>query len=93
MATGGGGYALVEVVPRAWTHLLAEMLESRPEGPLPEAWRAEAAAAGGHALPRRWLEDPGPEPAPERAAHARAEAEAAVAEARGALFPGWGSRP
>ena len=23
MVTGGGGYALVEVVPRAWTHLLA----------------------------------------------------------------------
>ena len=23
VATGGGGYALVEVVPRAWTHLLA----------------------------------------------------------------------
>ena len=23
MVTGGGGYALVDVVPRAWTHLLA----------------------------------------------------------------------
>ena len=23
VVTGGGGYALVEVVPRAWTHLLA----------------------------------------------------------------------
>src|SRR5438034_2935537 len=23
--TGGGGYALVQVVPRAWTHLLAEI--------------------------------------------------------------------
>ena len=23
VATGGGGYALVDVVPRAWTHLLA----------------------------------------------------------------------
>ena len=93
VALGGGGYELYSVVPRAWALVLAEMLESRPEGPLPEAWRAEAAAAGGHALPRRWLEDPGPEPAPERAAHARAEAEAAVAEARGALFPGWGLRP
>jgi acetoin utilization protein AcuC len=25
LATGGGGYALVDVVPRAWTHLLAEL--------------------------------------------------------------------
>ena len=23
LATGGGGYAVVDVVPRAWTHLLA----------------------------------------------------------------------
>ena len=92
VALGGGGYELFSVVPRAWALVLAEMLESRPEGPLPEAWRAEAAAAGGHALPLRWLEDPGPEPAPERAERARAEAEAAVAEARGALLPRLGAQ-
>ena len=42
VATGGGGYALVEVVPRAWTHLLAivsgQPLDPRTE--TPEAWRA-----------------------------------------------------
>ena len=27
MATGGGGYAVREVVPRAWTLLFAEMVE------------------------------------------------------------------
>lgn len=41
VATGGGGYALVEVVPRAWTHLLAtatgEPLD--PRTPTPAAWR------------------------------------------------------
>jgi len=41
IATGGGGYALVEVVPRAWTHLLAvatgEALD--PGTPTPAAWR------------------------------------------------------
>lgn len=41
VATGGGGYALVEAVPRAWTHLLAvatgEPLE--PATPTPESWR------------------------------------------------------
>jgi acetoin utilization protein AcuC len=41
IATGGGGYALVEAVPRAWTHLLAivsgEPLDPAIETPL--AWR------------------------------------------------------
>ena len=39
VATGGGGYALVEVVPRAWTHLLA-MATGEPLDPA-------------HARPRR----------------------------------------
>jgi len=40
VATGGGGYALVEVVPRAWVHLLA-IVAGRPldpRTPTPEAW-------------------------------------------------------
>jgi acetoin utilization protein AcuC len=45
VATGGGGYALVEAVPLAWTHLLAvatgEPLD--PLTPTPAAWRALAA--------------------------------------------------
>jgi acetoin utilization protein AcuC len=45
VATGGGGYALVEVVPRAWTHLLAtatgEPLD--PGTRTPPAWRRLAA--------------------------------------------------
>ncbi|MBO2451494.1 acetoin utilization protein AcuC [Actinomadura barringtoniae] len=41
LATGGGGYELVQVVPRAWTHLLAEAA-GRPIDPgaaTPEPWR------------------------------------------------------
>jgi acetoin utilization protein AcuC len=45
VATGGGGYALAEVVPRAWTHLLAvatgEPLD--PAMPTPPGWRKLAA--------------------------------------------------
>jgi acetoin utilization protein AcuC len=46
VATGGGGYALVEVVPRAWTHLLAIITGDPldPGRPTPDAWRALAAA-------------------------------------------------
>jgi acetoin utilization protein AcuC len=39
--TGGGGYELVQVVPRAWTHLLAEAA-GRPIDPMtptPGSWR------------------------------------------------------
>jgi len=45
VATGGGGYALVEVVPRAWTHLLA-VATGEPLDPgllTPPAWRKLAA--------------------------------------------------
>ena len=45
VATGGGGYALVEVVPRAWTHLLAVATGDPldPHTPTPRAWRDLAA--------------------------------------------------
>ncbi|GAA1555953.1 acetoin utilization protein AcuC [Kribbella lupini] len=43
VATGGGGYAIIEVVPRAWTHLLA-IVAGKPIEPttaVPESWREE----------------------------------------------------
>jgi acetoin utilization protein AcuC len=41
VATGGGGYALVECVPRAWTHLLAIMTGEALDPALdtPSSWR------------------------------------------------------
>lgn len=41
VATGGGGYALVEVVPRAWAHLLAIATGDPvdPATPTPPAWQ------------------------------------------------------
>ena len=41
VATGGGGYALVQVVPRIWTHLLAIAAGAPvdPEMATPERWR------------------------------------------------------
>ncbi|GIE93485.1 acetoin utilization protein AcuC [Paractinoplanes rishiriensis] len=45
VSTGGGGYALVEVVPRAWTHLLA-VATGEPLDPAtrtPSGWRRLAA--------------------------------------------------
>jgi acetoin utilization protein AcuC len=47
--TGGGGYALVQVVPRTWTHLLAEAAGRPldPAVPTPQAWREFARARTG----------------------------------------------
>ena len=41
LLTGGGGYQLVQVVPRTWTHLLAEASGNPilPSSPTPAVWR------------------------------------------------------
>jgi acetoin utilization protein AcuC len=43
VSTGGGGYALLDVVPRAWTHLLGIVSGQPidPATPIPQAWRDE----------------------------------------------------
>ncbi|WP_280356454.1 acetoin utilization protein AcuC [Nocardia otitidiscaviarum] len=45
LAIGGGGYGLIRVVPRAWTHLLAAALDRDidPATPIPAEWAAAAA--------------------------------------------------
>jgi acetoin utilization protein AcuC len=53
VATGGGGYALVEVVPRAWTHLLA-VLAGHPLDPAtdtPASWREHVRETLGQTAP------------------------------------------
>lgn len=55
VVTGGGGYALVEVVPRAWTHLLA-IVAGKPLAPAtetPAAWRAHVQETLGRTAPHR----------------------------------------
>ncbi|HVS68416.1 MAG TPA: acetoin utilization protein AcuC [Mycobacteriales bacterium] len=53
LATGGGGYELVQVVPRSWTHLLAvatgEPIE--PATPTPEEWREFVRSRTGRTAP------------------------------------------
>lgn len=45
LALGGGGYSLYRVVPRAWTHLLATVLDRdlEPSTTIPADWMAHAA--------------------------------------------------
>ena len=53
LATGGGGYSLVEVVPRTWTHLLAEAADSPidPEAETPGTWREYVQRRTGRTAP------------------------------------------
>ncbi|HWM99236.1 MAG TPA: acetoin utilization protein AcuC, partial [Streptosporangiaceae bacterium] len=55
LLTGGGGYQLVQVVPRSWTHLLAVASGDPvdPAAPVPDAWRTLAAGRTGESAPAR----------------------------------------
>jgi acetoin utilization protein AcuC len=83
VVTGGGGYALVEVVPRAWTHLLA-IVGGQPLDPAtdtPGGWRDHVRTALGRTAPYRltdgrtpayrdWSEGYDPDTWLDRAVHA-----------------------
>jgi acetoin utilization protein AcuC len=63
VVTGGGGYAVVDVVPRAWSHLLA-VVGGHPIEPAtatPDSWREHIAERLGRRAPQRLTD--GREPA------------------------------
>jgi acetoin utilization protein AcuC len=62
LLTGGGGYELVQVVPRTWTHLLAEAAGQPvdPAAPTPGAWREYVERRTSRKAPEQMTEgDPG----------------------------------
>ena len=48
---GGGGYEIVQVVPRSWTHALAEVTGAPLTGETPEDWREWARGRSGEHAP------------------------------------------
>jgi acetoin utilization protein AcuC len=58
LLTGGGGYQLVQVVPRTWTHLLAEAAGEPidPSTPTPEGWRQYVSLVSAEAAPELMTE-------------------------------------
>jgi acetoin utilization protein AcuC len=54
LALGGGGYAVVEVVPRTWTHLVAIAAHApiSPSTAVPESWREHVQDRYGRPGPR-----------------------------------------
>ncbi len=61
LAVGGGGYGVVRVVPRAWTHLIAAALDRPlpPETPVPADWIDEVRAASPRVQPPASMSDGG----------------------------------
>ena len=55
VAVGGGGYELVDVVPRAWAHLvgIAEHHPVEPTSPVPAVWREYVRERFGRQSPQR----------------------------------------
>jgi acetoin utilization protein AcuC len=96
VALGGGGYGLANVVPRAWTRLLAEATGDRldPATPLPDAWRAEAAELlPGWPLPETLTDGGGPRPGPPWQPDSPDPADRAALRTRRAVWPLLGLDP
>ena len=67
LALGGGGYGVLRCVPRAWTHLIAEVCGHRidPATEIPHSWIADLHRRGVTAeLPRHMGEGRTPRPQP-----------------------------
>lgn len=92
IATGGGGYELVQVVPRAWTHAFAEMSGGSLPVETPMAWRELARERVRHEVPpRAFHEDPVRLSEPLRA-QAAAGVERAIEAIRSLVLPHHGAR-
>ncbi|MCC2316795.1 acetoin utilization protein AcuC [Cellulomonas chengniuliangii] len=96
VALGGGGYAVVDVVPRAWAHVIAEAAH-RPVDPglrLPEEWQAEVVARYGRRGPARMTDGADAAFRPWAAGYDPADdVDRAVRATRAAAFPLLGLDP
>jgi acetoin utilization protein AcuC len=96
VASGGGGYALVECVPRAWTHLLA-VLTGEPLDPaleLPAGWRELAARRRpGQPLPSTMGDGGATDYTPWVPGESPDGVDRAIMATRRAVFPSFGLDP
>ncbi|MFD5101025.1 acetoin utilization protein AcuC [Streptomyces albidochromogenes] len=90
VALGGGGYAVVDVVPRSWTHLvgIAAHRPIDPESVIPASWRGEVYARTRQLGPGRMTDGVTPEWGSWDAGYDPADRlDQAVLAARRAAFP------
>ncbi len=98
VAVGGGGYEIGLVVPRAWTHLLAELTGDPVDGATPEDWREQVRSRVGGPAPAALtdLEDPAAaiaEDPPSWDGSTGTPLDDAIAATRRAVFPFHGLTP
>ncbi len=91
VATGGGGYQLVQVVPRAWTLAFAEMTGRKLPIDTPMGWQEVVVAKTGATPPRSFSDDP-VRVSEAMAAHARRGLEESIDGLRRLLLPFHGIR-
>jgi len=95
LALGGGGYQLLRVVPRSWTHLIATVLDRDvdPDTPLPHEWVNDVLRRAPRAdLPRTMGEGRDTTFVPWGGAMEE-PVDSVVRDARGAVFPLHGLDP
>lgn len=93
LAFGGGGYELVEVVPRAWSHLIAEAAGAPidPVTETPVVWREHVASRLGTVAPQRMTDGATPTWSPWSDGYDPADAlDRAVLATQRAVFPAHG---
>jgi len=96
LLTGGGGYELVQVVPRTWTHLLAEAAGGPldPATPTPPSWRDYVARRTGATAPAIMTEQaPARYPRFENGYDPAEPVDQAIMATRKAVFPHYGLMP
>ena len=93
IAVGGGGYEWVDVVPRAWTHLIAEATGRPipPETAVPDAFHEFVLEALGRQVPGRMTDGRQPWPRPfDQGFDPDDAVDKAILAAREAVFPAHG---
>lgn len=93
LAVGGGGYACPEVVPRAWTHLIAEVTGHPvdPDSMVPEAYRSFVLSVLDRPSPERMTDGQTPWARPfEFGFDPENSVDKAILATRKAVFPFWG---
>ena len=96
LCTGGGGYELVRVVPRTWTHLLAEAAGHPidPGTPTPAPWRDYVTRRTGLTAPEQMTEGAPARFEPFESGYDPADpADQAIMATRQAVFPLHGLMP
>jgi len=96
LLTGGGGYSLVEVVPRTWTHLLAEAAGRPidPQAPTPADWREYVRRRTGRQAPELMTDGQPGQFSPFESGYDPADpVDRAIIATRNAVFPLHGLMP